>query len=137
MEKIKMRDLSKPLSSTWSDDPKNKKDKTLSVSPAKKEPQRTFNFEKSEPSASKGLKANPFLTDAEAKSKRASLAKDLRTGKIDAATYKKQMGMSRTAGDIKNLKKNAGGSGVKAKRGGSCTAAETRSRSCGKPGKGF
>ena len=137
MEKIKMRDLSKPLSSTFGDDPKKGNDKTLSVSPAKKEPQRTFNFEKSEPKASKGLRANIFLTDAEAKSKRASLAKDLRTGKINAATYKKEMGSARTANDIKNVQKNAGGSGVKAKKGGSCTPAETRSRSCSKPGKGF
>lgn len=113
---------------------KKSKDRTLEVGSA---PQRTFNFEKSAPKSSSKLQANPFLTDAEAKSKRASLAKDLRTGKIDAATYKKQMSMSRTAGDIKNLKKNAGGSGVKSKRGGKCTPAETRSRSCSKPGKGF
>ena len=131
------RDLSKPLASTYGEDPKKGKDRTLDVSPAKKEPQRTFNFQKSEPSKSSGPKANPFLTDAEAKSKRASLAKDLRTGKIDAKTYKKQMSMSRTAGDIKRLEKNAGGSGVKNKRGGKCTPAETRSRSCSKPGKGF
>lgn len=132
-----MRDLSKPLASTFGDDPKKGKDKTLIVSPVKKEPQRTFNFEKSAPKSSSKPQANPFLSDSEAKAKRAGLAKDLRTGKIDAATYKKQMSMSRTANDIKNLKKNAGGSGVKAQKGGKCTPAETRSRSCSKPGKGF
>jgi hypothetical protein len=139
MEKIKImkRDLGRPLASTYGDDPKKKKDKTLDVSPVKKEPQRTFDFQKSEPKKSSGLKANPFLTDAEAKSKRAALGKSLRTGKIDAKTYKKEMSMSLTAGDIKRREKNAGGSGVKNKRGGSCMKAETRSRSCSKPGKGF
>jgi hypothetical protein len=138
MEKIKImkRDLGRPLASTYGEDPK-KKDKTLDVGAVKKEPQRTFDFQKSEPKKSSGPKANPFLTDAEAKSKRAALGKSLRTGKIDAKTYKKEMSMSRTSGDIKRLEKNAGGSGVKNKRGGSCMKAETRSRSCSKPGKGF
>ena len=139
------RDLKTPLAETWPSKPKGpggpkakKKDKTLEFGPAKKEPQREFNFKRAEPvKKSSGLTANPFLTDAEAKAKRGQLGKELRTGKIDAATYKKQMSMARTANDIKNIKKNAGGSGVKAKRGGSCTPAETRSRSCSKPGKGF
>lgn len=130
-----MRDLKSPLSPTFGDDPK--KDRTLNVSQPKAEPQRTFNFEKSEPAKASGLKSNPFLTDAEAKSKRAALAKDLRTGKIDAKTYKSQINMARTAADVERVKKNAGGSGVKNNRGGSCTPAETRSRSCSKPGKGF
>jgi hypothetical protein len=117
------RDLGKPLASTYGDDPK---DRTLILGKMKNEPK-----------SSSKLRANPFLTDAEAKSQRAGLAKDLRTGKIDAATYKAQMKMSRTANDVKNVESNAGGSGVKSKRGGSCTPAETRSRSCNKPGKGF
>lgn len=135
-----MRNLSMPLSSTWGDDDKKKgkKDKTISLNEGSA-PQRQFNFSQSE-SKSKGLKANPFLTDQEAKSKRASLAKDLRTGKISKADYDKGMSMARTKNDIKNVQKNAGGSGKATSnfRGSECSmTAETRSRSCSKPGKGF
>ena len=74
---------------------------------------------------------------SEMRDDRRALAKDLRTGKIDKKTYDSKVGATRTEEDKQNLKKNAGGSGVKAKKGGSAMKAETRSRVCSKPGKGF
>ena len=117
------------------DDPKKGK-KTPSASTLDFGPPKGGLFDtptKAEPK----LRANPNLTDAEAKAQRAALAKDLRTGKINVDTYNQGMQSSRTANDVQNVKDNAGGSGVKNKKGGKCTPAETRSRDCGKDGKGF
>lgn len=119
------RDLGKPLASTYGDDPKTKnvKDRTLDLGGSSSNEGR---FEKRE-----GKSASEMRDD------RRALAKDLRTGKIDKKTYDSKVGATRTEEDKQNLKKNAGGSGVKNKKGGSAMKAETRSRSCSGPGKGF
>ena len=116
------------------DPPKGNRASTLSMGDSKADASR---FGKKEQKPSRTPRANIFISDSEAKSKRSALAKDLRTGKISKSQYDKGMSTSRTKNDIKNLKKNAGGSGVKAQKGGSAMKAETRSRSCSKPGKGF
>jgi hypothetical protein len=116
------------------DPPKGNRASTLSMGDSKADASR---FGKKEQKPSRKPQANIFISDSEAKSKRSALAKDLRTGKISKAQYDKGMGSARTKNDIKNLEKNAGGSGVKAQKGGSAMKAETRSRSCSKPGKGF
>ena len=116
------------------DPPKGRRASTMSIGDSQADASR---FGKKAQKPSRKPQANIFISDAEAKSKRSALAKDLRIGKISKAQYDKGMSSARTKNDIKNLEKNAGGSGVKAKRGGSCTPAETRSRSCSKPGKGF
>jgi hypothetical protein len=105
------------------EDPPNKKPSTLSFGVEKPDLSR---FEKKKEKSA-----------TEMRNDRRALMKDLRTGKIDKKTYDSKVGATRTAEDKRNLVKNAGGSGVKKSRGGKAMKAETRSRSCSAPGKGF
>jgi hypothetical protein len=133
-EKQMKRDLKNPLAATWPSDNGGLKIPKSTNLGSKWESKKQPNVNYWDPTGSNIKGINKKVRSGELSGREASaIKKDYMGDKAYTEKYKKPVGYN-TKKKIAKMFKGTGKSGVES---GSCTAAETRSRSCGSKGKGF